>query len=103
MENIECSKSRPKIESLIADLKNLKDYSRRIGNPEDADNLAEAIDIIYDYEKISPKYGEMTVHFEVPQKPVRRSGVWCCPSCGKRVNYHHTHCHWCGKKMGWGK
>lgn len=38
---------------------------------EDMQALQEAIDIIADYEKMSPQYGEMTVHFKIPQKPVR--------------------------------
>lgn len=65
--------------------------------------LAVAMDIIYDYEQATNDMTRMMQKYCRSAKPVRRSGVWCCPACGKRVNYHHTHCHWCGKKMGWSK
>lgn len=102
---------RGEYEKITKQLESLIGHCGSMKGSEDADPiweedmraLQEAIDIIANYEKMSPQYGEMTVHFKIPQKPVSRSGVWCCPACGKRVHYHHTHCHWCGKKMGWGK
>ena len=59
--------------------------------------------VLQDYKDLSQQHSDMIAKFCYEDKPIRRSGVWCCPACGKRVNYHHTHCHWCGKKMGWGK
>lgn len=43
----------------------------------------------------------MIRHYETKSAPVRQNGVWCCPSCGKRVQSNHSHCHRCGKKIGW--
>ena len=66
--------------------------------------LQEAIDIISDYEKVVSESNRMIRHYETKDKPVNRgSGIWCCPECGRRVNYNHSHCHWCGKRIGWGK
>ena len=47
------------------------------------------------------EYNRMIQHYETMAKPVHRSGVWCCPSCGKRIQYNHSFCHYCGKRIGW--
>lgn len=73
---------------------------KKHGMPPDPEELDSALQ---DYRDLSQQYSDLMTKFCYAEKPVRRSGVWCCPACGKRVNYHHTHCHWCGKKMGWGK
>ena len=68
---------------------------------EDVCALQESMDIISDYEKVIENSNRMMQHYETKAKPVRRDGVWCCPECGKRTSYNHSHCHWCGKKLGW--
>lgn len=65
--------------------------------------LQEAMGIISDYEKAVSDASRMKRHYETPARPVHRSGVWCCPHCGKRIQYNHSHCHWCGKRIGWEK
>ena len=53
------------------------------------------------YHDLAAQYSDMMTTFCYEDKPVKRNNVWLCPKCGKRVQYNHTHCHWCGKKMGW--
>lgn len=66
------------------------------------ENAAEELaSSLQDYHDLAQQYSDMMTRFCYEDKPVRRSGVWCCPKCGKQVQYNHTHCHWCGKKMGW--
>ena len=33
------------------------------------------------------------------QKPIRKIGVFLCPSCNRRVNPCHSYCHRCGQKL----
>lgn len=104
MRIVDYSKPGAHVERLISDLAELQAFLVRMDNRPDADTITEAMDILADYEKIADQNGKMIVHFQKEEKPIlSKNGVWCCPSCGKRVNYHHTHCHWCGKKMGWQK
>lgn len=65
-------------------------------------NAAEELEsTLQDYHDLAQQYGEMLTAFCYEEKPVFRNGVWLCPKCGKRIQYNHAHCHWCGKKMGW--
>lgn len=67
-----------------------------------SETLQEAIDIISDYEKTVAGLNRMVKHYETPEKARRiEAGVYVCPACGKRVSYNHSHCHWCGKSIGW--
>ena len=45
----------------------------------------------------------ITVVLNTKEAPVIKRGMdfYCCPACGKRTSRNHTHCHWCGKKLGW--
>lgn len=61
---------------------------------EDAAEMLESI--LQDYEKLIN-------HYRVAGVPEQRSGVYCCPACGKRIQYHHSYCHKCGKRVGWDK
>ena len=68
----------------------------------DADAVAEAIDIISDYEKATAQTAELIQKYEQPAMAVRRAaGLYTCPLCGKRTQVGHTHCHWRGKKLSW--
>ncbi len=68
------------------------------------ENAAEELEsTLQDYYYLAAQYSDMMTTFCYEDKPVKQNGVWICPKCGKRVQYNHTHCHWCGKKMGWGK
>ncbi len=85
------------------------DYKKlidRLGQMEiqisDAPIVAEAIDIISDYEKATAQTAELIARYEKAEMAVRRqAGLYTCPMCGKRAIPGHTHCHWCGKKMMW--
>ena len=63
--------------------------------------LQEAMDIISDYEKVVAELNRLLQHYETEAKPINRSGVYCCPECGRRVQFNHSHCHYCGKRIGW--
>lgn len=58
-----------------------------------AEKLASALQ---DHQRITERY-------TIEHKPEWRNGVWCCPACGKRIQYHHSYCHKCGKRVGWDK
>lgn len=97
-------------QKLIADLDKLKERCESMAVLEKcvpwgewAANLQEAMDIISDYEQVATSLGRMTEHYQQEEKPIYKSGVWCCPRCGKRIRDNHDHCHWCGKKVGWGR
>ena len=72
-------------------------------SPFQEDAAEQLATVLQDYESMAKKHGEMIVHFQQEEKPIHKSGVWCCPRCGKRIKDNHDHCHWCGKKVGWGR
>lgn len=66
------------------------------------ENAAEELEsTLQDYHDLAAQYSDMMTTFCYEEKPIMRNNVWLCPKCGKRVQHNHTHCHWCGKKMGW--
>ncbi len=98
-----------KLETIRAQLESLLSESRYMASHKDADEifkkdqeaLEEVLDILHDYELQTEQIRKDCDHFHTETRPYIRNGVWLCPKCGKRVQYNHTHCHWCGKKMGW--
>ena len=66
------------------------EYSQKIteGDPKDVEMADEHKRMVEKYET---------------EAPVIKRGMdfYCCPACGKRTSRNHTHCHWCGKKLGW--
>lgn len=66
--------------------------------------LTQAMDIIYDYQSMADEHKRMVEKYET-EAPVIKRGMdfYCCPACGKRTSQNHTHCHWCGKKLGWSR
>ena len=66
--------------------------------------LTQAMDIIYDYQSMADEHKRMVEKYET-EAPVIKRGMdfYCCPACGKRTSRNHTHCHWCGKKLGWSR
>lgn len=112
---------------ILAQLSSLKDNSQSFASEPDADHQiwrddvtaleaaisiisalqdegiedAEALkDLLFDYNLASKQQKELHRKFEVPAKAVKRAEFWLCPECGHRVAPKHTHCHWCGKKLG---
>lgn len=66
------------------------------------ENAAEELEsTLQDYHDLAQQYSDMLTKFGYADKPIRKSGAWVCPACGKRIQYNHSHCHWCGKKIGW--
>lgn len=56
---------------------------------------------LQDYHDLAQQYSDLVTRFCYEEKPVHRNGVWMCPACGRRTQHNHSHCHWCGKKLGW--
>ena len=66
------------------------------------DGAAEELESsLQDYHDLAQQYSDLMTKFYYEAKPVRKNGVWVCPDCGKRIQYKHSHCHWCGKRVGW--
>ena len=64
-------------------------------------NDAESLkDLIFDYNLSVKQNKELHRKFEVVAKVIRADGVFHCPECNRRVSFKHSHCHWCGKKLG---
>lgn len=113
-------------ERILEQLSSLKDNSESFAKAEDADPIwqkdiealeaaismictledegvhdAEALkDLIFDYNLAAKQNKELHRKFEVAARIVRRDGVFHCPECNHRVGFKHSHCHWCGKKLG---
>lgn len=65
-------------------------------------NAAEELEsTLQDYHDLAQQYSQMLTDFCYAERPVRKDGIWLCPKCGRRIQQNHTHCHWCGKKVGW--
>ncbi len=73
----------------------------RLGEMESHCNIEEIRDILRDYDALAEQYQAMYKRFGVAD-PVRKDGVWRCPSCNRRANQYHSYCHACGKKLAWG-
>lgn len=103
------SKATKEYIKIIDALDNLKDHCRSMARDKDNDEiwqqdvcaLNEAMDIISDYEKVVADFNRMIKHYETMDKPIKQGGVWVCPTCGRRIQYNHSYCHYCGKRVGW--
>lgn len=106
------SKPTRDYQQIIKQLEDLQGHCSSMVAPKDAeeiwksdvDALQEAIDIISDYEKATAQAAAMVQKYEQPEMTIKRAdGIYTCPLCGKRTQVGHTHCHWCGKKLRWGR
>jgi len=62
---------------------------------------AEAVkDLIFDYSLANKQNKEYHRKFDTAARAIPKDGVWHCPECNHRVQPRHSHCHWCGKKLG---
>lgn len=50
---------------------------------------------------MAKQYQTLHRKYEAPGKPTHKDGVWHCPACNSRVQINHSHCHRCGKRLGW--
>lgn len=64
---------------------------------DDAEGLK---DLLHDYNAQAAQLKELHRKYENPTKAIWRDSVWHCPECNHRVMPRHSHCHWCGKKLG---
>lgn len=62
----------------------------------------EAMDLLYDYKGLSKQYAALYKRHSIETHPKHKDGVWHCPDCNRRVQPHHSFCHRCGKRLGWG-
>ena len=58
-------------------------------------------DLISDYEQVTKANAAYVKKYETEVTPDVYNGVYLCPLCKHRVFEMHTHCHWCGQKLGW--
>lgn len=66
------------------------------------ENAAEELEsALQDYHDLAQQYSDMLKKFCYDAKPIRKNGVWVCPDCNRRIQYNHSHCHYCGRKVGW--
>ena len=80
---------------IIDHLENLK-----TDNQEEAEVIAEACDVIHDYEAAVEQANELIRKYETPLPAIKRSpDFYQCPACSKRTSRGHTHCHWCGQLL----
>lgn len=63
--------------------------------------VSEAQDILFDYEKQGEQLKKMIKHYETTGRPKKdhRLGIYLCPSCNGRVNFHQGYCQKCGKRL----
>lgn len=113
-------------ERILEQLSSLKDNSESFAKAEDADPIwqkdiealeaaismistledegvhdAEALkDLIFDYRLANKQNKEYHRKFDTAARATPKDGVWHCPECNHRVQPRHSHCHWCGKKLG---
>ena len=61
-------------------------------------------DVLQDYNALAKEYRTLVERFRMPEKPVYKGdGIWVCPMCDARIQPKHSHCHKCGKHLGWNK
>lgn len=69
------------------------------------ESLSEALDTIFDYQKVAEQAGQLIEKYETPKSAIRRGdgdfNAWQCPECHSFVSAGNEHCRWCGKKLGW--
>ena len=64
-------------------------------------DLETTLDFLQDYNSLAKQYQTLHRKYEAPGKPTHKDGVWHCPACNSRVQINHSHCHRCGKRIGW--
>ena len=98
----EFAKSDPENEIWQADVTACETSIRILAalSGEGCTDLETTLDFLQDYNSLAKQYQTIHRKYEAPGKPTHKDGVWHCPACN-RVQINHTHCHRCGKKIGW--
>ena len=87
------------MQQIEKELNEFKKILSSYGIEPTADGLADALD---DYQKAADMNARMIRIYETEITPRMIAGnVYICPTCGRRVAEHHSHCHFCGQKLGW--
>ena len=99
---------------IISQLESLKENSQSFLEKDEpgsvwADDikaLDEAMDIIHDYALVTEQAARLMQKYETPKDVIRRGNgmfdAWQCPDCQGFIQHGNEHCHWCGRKIGWG-
>ncbi len=126
MDNTSLAAQYMSIDNVLAQLSSLKDNSADNAKAKDADpiwqtdvealeaaiNIISALqdegitdaegvkDLIFDYNALGKQYKDLhRLHIKAAS-PIHKDGVWHCPECNSRVNFNHSFCHRCGKRIG---
>ena len=99
-------RSYGQITGFLEDLAGMIEDARDSGDPKWAlfqgvGMIREAADIISDYEMVVEENLEYQKRYAEETAPLYECGVMICPECHHRVKDNYTHCHHCGKKLGW--
>lgn len=67
--------------------------------PASADELKN---VLHDYMALGKQNSQFIKQYRTPAKPKRDSklGIYLCPTCNHRISENHSHCHWCGQRIG---
>ncbi len=69
-----------------------------------SEDFAKIADILFDYVNQERQFLRLMEKYEKESPAIIKDvGFFQCPACRKRTGRNHTHCHWCGKKIGWGR
>ena len=70
--------------------------------PPQAAAVAEACDIISDYDAACQSAARMTARYETPALAIKKDDFgYCCPTCGRWIRVPDSWCHWCGQRIEW--
>ena len=70
--------------------------------PLEAAAVAEACDIISDYDAACQSAARMTARYETPALAIKKDDFgYCCPTCGRWIRVPDSWCHWCGQRIEW--
>lgn len=66
-------------------------------------DLDELRDVRADDAQRVNEWREMVRLYRTETRPTVKGDIVICPECGRRVSVNNSHCHRCGKKLGWGR
>lgn len=93
---------------LEAQLDSILSESRYMAGQKDADEIwkqdvkaiEEVKDILHDYDRQAGEIQRMIEKYETPVHALRKGDdLYLCPSCNRRIQPRHNHCHWCGRML----
>lgn len=100
----EFAKSDPENEIWQADVTACETSIRILASPERGccTDLETTLDFLQELQFPGRSSTRPSTGSTRPQgSPPTKTGVWHCPACNSRVQINHSHCHRCGKRLGW--